>query len=332
MRPPCRQQVWADGCQLVIVDPAIAALRSDKASQQLLRDEMERSHALWCADNHTVLCELEKYGQGADLEGLDCLSALVRQHEQAHSFVDQWQSVFGRVLMRFPLAQLPHRHHYSDGFANLQIASSGGAALSLLVYEEKPFVAEAQSAVFADRELHEIVLNGAGEATFYDLDNDCGERSIAWRVSCLSSGMVMSTIGETQSRQIVSVVGRLAILQLSRVPPCPKMTQEFALPSGQLLKQSSGDKRASQHEMAMAVLAATGRTDAAPACAQVSRSGPVHLRWEAVRHALALDFAQGWTELCRIAGASEDALSGQARNLRRQLCESYPQLADQEAA
>lgn len=315
----------------MIVDPAIAALRSDKASQQLLRAEMERCHAVWCADNHTVLCELEKYGQGGDLEGLDCLSAMVRQHEHAHSFVDQWQSVFSRVLTRFPLAQLPHQHHYSDGFANLQIASSGGAALSLLVYEERPSATRAQSAVFADRELHEIVLSGVGEASYYDLNDDPCGRSIASRVSCLSPDVVMSTIGETQSRQIDSVVGRLAILQLSRVPPRPKMTQEFALPSGQLLKQSSGDKRASQHEMAMAVLAAMGRTDAAPACARLSRSGPMHLRWEALRHALALDFARGWTELCHIAAASEDALSGQARTLRRQLCESYPQLADMEA-
>ncbi|RGP40096.1 hypothetical protein BPTFM16_00372 [Altererythrobacter insulae] len=316
----------------MIVDPAIAALRSDRASQQLLRDEMARCHVTWCADNHTILCELEKYGQDADLERLDCLSALVRRHEQAHYFVDQWQSVFAKVLMRFPLAQFPHRHHYSDGFANLEIASSGGAALSLLVYEEKPSAAEAKSAVFTDRELHEIVLSGAGEASFYNLDDDCCKRSIAARTSCLSPGMWMSTVRETQSRQIDSVVGRLTILQLSRVPSRPKMTQEFALTSGQLLKQSSGDKRTSQHEMAMAVLTAMGRTDAAPACARVSRSGPVHLRWEAVRHALALDFAQGWTELCRIAEASEDALSGQARNLHRQLCENYPQLADDEAA
>lgn len=147
----------------------------------------------------------------------------------------------------------------------------------------------------------------------------------------MGAGSRLATVGGDSARQIGRVAGRLVILQLTRLPDRPGLTREYAILSGELLMQSSGDKRASQCEMAMAVLGAMDCRDAAGAIEEMARSGPDHLRWEALRHTLALDSRRGMRLAEAIAGEADDPLAESARRLHAQLLAAHPQLADREA-
>lgn len=82
--------------------------------------------------------------------------------------------------------------------------------------------------------------------------------------------------------------------------------------------------------MAMAVLGAMGRADAVPAMLEQSRTAPVQLRWEALRHAIALETTIGFNRLEEVAADASDPLSDHAGRVRQQLLAAYPQLAEQE--
>lgn len=279
-----------------------------------------------------MLSELRCYAAGAELGSLARLSEILGSIEPANEFVGQWCRDFLGPLRHNPLAQVPLRHHYGQGFATMQLASEGGAALSLAVYEKKADFAPARSAVFSDRELHELVLAGSGEAsTHHVLGGHEVRVHIESEGRALGAGSRLATLGGHAARQIGQVAGQMVILQLTRVPDRPGLTREYAIPSGELLMQSSGDKRASQCEMAMAVLGAMERRDAAGAIAEMAQSGPDHLRWEALRHTLALDSGRGMRRLERIASEAGDPLAEPARRLHAELLASHPQLAESEA-
>ncbi len=143
-----------------------------------------------------------------------------------------------------------------------------------------------------------------------------------------TSGSRILLSGANETRQVLEVKQTLLVLQLIRAPEHPGLTREYALGTGKLLMQSSGEKRVSQQEMAMAVLSAMDRSDAAPAIADLGRSGPEHRRWEAVRHTLALDTLEGMRLLEEIAQDRDDPLQRQALELESQLKTIYPQLAN----
>ncbi|MEE1877630.1 hypothetical protein [Altererythrobacter litoralis] len=316
------------------VRPEIAALRSDKAKQARLRDAMDAAQARWRARPQVaqVLADLKCYAAGAELDSLARLNELLGSFEHAEALVAQWCRDFLGPLRHEPLAQVPLRHHYGQGFATMQLASEGGAALSLAVYEEKADFTPPRSAVFSDRELHELVLAGSGGASIHQVRGGHGARvRIESERRALRAGSRLAIIGGHAARQIGQVAGQMVILQLTRVPDRPGLTREYAIPSGELPMQSSGDKRASQCEMAMAVLGAMERRDAAGAIAEMAQSGPDHLRWEALRHTLALDSGRGMRRLERIASEAGDPLAEPARRLHAQLLAAHPQLADREA-
>ena len=316
------------------VDPAVAALRSDKASQRLLRAKMDSAHNQWMSDRRTarILDDLKRYSEGTELAQLDVLTSVLNSLDHACAFVRSWQSAFTRILRQFPLSQVPFPHHYADGFVNIHIANIGGASLSLSVYEEKPLLSSPRSAVFANREIHEIVLFGSGRVRLFRLERNGDGTAITSREAEMRPGISFCTNGSDTPRQVTGVSGRLVVLKLSRLPEVAEPTREYSIETGQLLKQSSGNKRASQQEMAIAVLTAMDRKDAAPTLADMTRAGPDHLRWEALRHALALDFAEGWNAFESMAGNANDPLSTPADQLRERLLSTYPELKTRQAA
>ena len=319
----------------MIVDPAISALRSDSASQRRLRVEMDAAQAAWRKNPGVaaVLNDLANFAGGQALESLPDLADLMTKQRRACAFVDNWLTGFVKVLQCSSLAQIPMQHHHTEGLTTLQMASANGVALSLSVYAEHNRSIVAKSAVFADREMHDLVLYGAGEAAIHNLRDIDGSLTIDTTPVSLTAGSRISSIGDRQTRQYERVAGRMVVLQLSRVPQRPGITREYALKTGSLLLQSSGDKRASQQEMAMAVLLAMGRSDAAPVLAEIANTdGADHLRWEAVRHGLALNFRVGFSALSQIARSASDPLFAPATQLLAQLHAAYPELTDKEAA
>lgn len=320
------------------IDPEIAALRSDKASQHLLRTKMDEAHAAWCVEPMiaAILADLGRYSNGTNLDELFSLQAVMTSKNQAELVIDGWISRFTGVLSAHRLAQLPFRHHHTGGFTSMQLASVGGAALSLSLYAPYGPSAEPVSVLFSDREMRDLVICGEGNAVIYDLilaaDESPPASTIRQKPIFLCPGSRLTSIGNCQTRQFERIDQRLVVLQLSRVPQSPSLSREYSIETGALLMQSSGDKRASQQEMAMAVLSELDRNDAVPAMAEMAAQGPDHLRWQALRHVLALDAEQGFAVLNKIADSPDDSLAMPARELRDQLVKRYPQLAEREAA
>jgi len=304
------------------IDPKIAALRSDKASQRRVREAMTRAKAAWLADKRVAPLkqEFERFAEGEDLGSLPSLARLCRDLGAAREFVGLWQSAMIAVLADEPMAQVPFRHRSSAGYQVMQLFHARGAALSLMVYEERPKPITPRSASFADFLQFELALGGQARALAHELHrNEDGLVSIRNQALTLTPGSRLVIEGAHQTRQIIEAHGQFALLQLSRAHPDPAPTREYDIETAKLLHQSSGDKRASQIEMAIAVLGAMERSDAVAAISDCAWDGPAHLRWEAVRHTLALDARAGIALLTAIAARGQDELQAQAASLLARL-------------
>ncbi|XUU59551.1 hypothetical protein ACRAQ6_08135 [Erythrobacter sp. HA6-11] len=314
------------------IDSEIAALRADPAAQRRAQSAMDQTVQDWKSlpELTPILQQFARYAAGDALEALSDLRALVSSAGAARSFIDTWSSMHVAVLRHEPLAQIPYRYSYSAGYGAMQLLAEHGATLSIAMYEHLAKPAEPTSAIFSDREQHEIVIAGQGEGLFSRFDPETG--TLTNDRSTVSEGASFRLDCNREMRQWICVEGRLVLLQLSRTPENAKPTRELRLSDGALLMQSDGDKRVSQSSMALAVLGALGRSDAVPAMERLSTSGPAHLRWEAVRQMIALDAFRGIAALDRIADAPEDELAEPASQLAKQLRAQYPTLRKGEAA
>ncbi|MEL6878286.1 MAG: hypothetical protein AAGL68_09340 [Pseudomonadota bacterium] len=208
--------------------------------------------------------------------------------------------------------------------------SAGNVTLSLLAYEERADVVEPSSVLFADRDVSEIVLAGEAHGLAHritGLENGCAQIDTAKVIYAPGSRMVMHA--GAQNRQIVSVEGAMLVLQLIRSPDRPSPTREYSLEDGRLLHQASGNKRASQHFLALDVLGAMERHDAVSAMVELALSvdDEADLRWEAVRQTLALDTAAGLSLLRELSRRDTDLLSAPAASLQQSLIAANAQLA-----
>lgn len=313
------------------IDSQIAALPRDPAEQRRGQNAINEAVQRWKADPALtpVLQQFSRYANGDALEALSELHALLRSKEAADRFVESWLNVHLAALRESPLSQLPFRHSYNSGFATMQLLVEREASLALVVYEERSDPIEPESAIFSDREQHEIAVAGQAQGIFSCLNHAGDLSNIVRRVG---PGDVFSFDCNREVRQWTEVEGRLVLLQLSRTAQQPKPSRELNLKDGSLLMQSDGDKLTSQSSMALAVLGALGRKDAVPVMGKLASNGPAHLRWEAVRQMLALDPFGGIDALDRMAADPADELAAPARNLAAQLRDQYPGLRAEEAA
>ena len=311
------------------IDDRIAALQGSPALQRRCADAADGAIARWREENRAVLLDLQKFANGAALGELPNLAWTVSDPGVACSFVDRWVSVFCTLLRAEMLAQVPFRHGQSDKLVSMQIATTGRVSLSLLVYEGMEAAHGAPTAMIVDREIHEIVIAGKGQARRISIEN----QQTIQTCEPLFAGSVTKMQGSNSTRQIEGVDGRLVILQLSRVPERPDLSFTVDVASGRVLRRACGDKSASRQEMALAVLGAMNRRDAVPTIARLAASDAAdHLRWEGVRHALALDPVQGFAALHEIGNSPYDRLAGPAKNLTDSLAATHPQLARMETA
>ena len=315
------------------IDPKLRALRGDSASQRNAQLALERVCDEWrSGEGFDALGELEAYGRGASLDDCPTLETLIGDGSQAHDLVAALMQPMLACLAKNPTGHVPIRHQHSDGLSVLQLAQSGRAALTLLLYTELGG-AEAKSACFAGGERHEAALAGSADIRFLELLEERRDRAA---IDCdtrrITAGEVMHFAGRNNTKSILRVHGRLAVLRLSRTDEVPGDACEYALDDGRLLHRASGSRHESGLEMKAALLGRMGRRDAAPVLARLSREGSDHARWQALRECLALDSGLGFAALTRMASDPGDPLATTAGTLRAQLLETYPQLASKELA
>ncbi|MDY7099501.1 MAG: hypothetical protein SXU28_15310 [Pseudomonadota bacterium] len=312
------------------VPPEIAALRAEGGSQQPLAASHEKAMRDALARWHNrpeiaaLLSEVQGFGSGAPIEECGHLHSLTRQHDLASDFVRSFNADMLSQLRHTPLGEVPLRFKSSRGFSTLQIVQAGRATLSLVAYEPSNGVALPSSAVFADRASREMIIAGEASAISHRRRDD----DILTEPLALTAGCRISCKPMAEARQIVSVKRSLLMVQLTREPQSPKPTQEISLETGQILKQASGDKSASQAAMALSVLGTLSdnravRIFVTTAC-NLREDGNV--RWEAARQALASDSVAGIRLLDRLAADECDPLAGAARDLRDRLLDGHPSL------
>ena len=313
------------------VHPAIAALRGPTASQRRAVAKtgvaMEQARQEWLEqpDTRQVLDELARYGAGAKLEACEALRSLTHHHQSAAAFVQRLIDPALGALKMHPLGEAPYRFKVSQGLATLQLLEASGATLSLAAYEPLEGAQPPASALFSDRDLHEIVVSGTASGAVHTLIKTgvVGSRPI-----CLAPGDCLATKAQIGARHILSVERTLLLLQLTREPQRPKPVREVALDTGVDLRTASGDKSASQAVMALSVLGALrdfGALDVMHATA-LNREEDLDVRWEAVRQTLGLGAMRGLEVLDTLARREDDALSAPALALRDRLLATQPDL------
>lgn len=317
----------------MLVHPEIEALRSDDAPQRRAQAALGAALERWrrSALVRTAEDELARWGEGLALEDLPLLSALFAEGDAADRFVAGLVDTILTELARDPLGQSPLRHYVDDALASVTVLRRGTTVLSLQVIDGLALgrADDPASVRFVPCETWEKVLAGHARAERVAIaagrpggvEFDRGTIGIA-------PGQVLHRNGQCEAMLLRRVPANLVTLKLQRRTACSDVTREYALEDGALLHQAAGSPRDSRLELTAALLGRMGRSDAAPLLAAMAEErGNASLRWQMLRECLALDTAQGFATLSRIARDSADPLAAHAGALRAQLIETYPQLS-----
>lgn len=305
------------------IDPAIAALRGDRAPQRRAQAAMAAACETWRAEPAVapVLADLERFGAGEDLAQCPALDALFTRGG-AGALVGALCRQHLPALRESPFGHPVFRHGYDGEVSTLLLAHSGRAHLVLHALE--PGQREFASAGFSDAVRLEAVLAGEAEARVVSRD---AAQAFAFEPMQLREGVCLGLDLTREALQVTGIRRRLVALRLHRFASSPGPSREYALPGGALLQQASGDLRASRHEMMLATLGRMGRCEAAPEMAAMAcEPGEESLRWQALRECLALDTEAGFRALLDLACREGDLLAAHAEALRTQLLELHPQL------
>lgn len=311
------------------VDAALREFAGDSRAQAAAQDRVLAARAEWQARPQVarVLADCRTLRNTGDLARCGALLPLI-DDDGAQEFVAQFIAAMLAAWRDQPLAQLPFRHSYAGGQGIVHIHRDGPVTLALVLVE--PDAARAPRTIaFSDCDRREVVLAGQGAAVGYTLRD--GAPPVAKEVR-LAPGTVL-TADADNSRAIAVLDAPLVLLRVAREPAHPRPTREVELATGRIVHRASPSPADGRAELAAALLGAMGRADAAPAlaryacgeggCGQAGEGA----RWQALRHALALDTASGFEALCAIAECDSDPLAGEAATLRHKLCTTYPQLA-----
>lgn len=313
----------------MIVDPAIAALRSDRASQRSVQARLLHLREDWRASDRVQALQRDLFAldRGADFDECRALARLFADHALAMGFAMDWSERLLRTLRDAPLGEVPFRHRHSSGYSTMQLLSCGGASLNLSAYERQDKLLWPQTAVFTDRKSVELILTGSVRGTCHRLIERDGSQSVLTQRTAWTAGDRIETGGQ-HTRQFVEVKGALLVLQVTCAPKRPGPTREYRLADSGLIRCASGNKDASRDMLALAVLGALEHHPSLGVMADVAldSSREADLRWEAVRQTLALDPGRGFALLNRLAKRREDALAQPAIQLRGQLATAYPRL------
>lgn len=316
------------------LDPELCALRHDPAP--LLRGAGLTGAAAreWCETWADALADLARFGAGAGLGDCPGLAALFGEDNAAgRAIVSGALGPMIAALRGAPLAPVPWRHFTNGVLHSLVLALAGRGSLSLALLDGAAWNAARdprgeELASFQPGELHVRVLAGGGAARILrNRSHDLRTARIEAEPLTLQPGAVYRLDGAHEALAIERIDGSLVTLRLHRKPAGASVARQYEIASGALVHQAAGIQDDSRAELAMALLRAMSRRDAAPAFAAIARTGEPAARWQALRECLALDSATGLAELCRASQAPGDPLTEPARALLETLCASDPSFA-----
>ena len=315
------------------VNPAIAALRSDRAPQRQAQAAMQAAIDAWRAEAGVarVQADFERFGQGAPLEDCPALEEVFTEAGRAESLMHSLVGHFCAAIAANPLGHPPFRNGF-DGCASTMLLGKSGRG-QLVLQSREPGERVARSANFADMLRYDAVLAGRAQGRVLRIHGPHESVTFTEEAIVLQPGVRLAFDCNRETLHAETVETRLVTLRLLQSADRPEPGREYCRQTGRLLHQSAGSLSASRREMMTALLGRMERTDAAPVLARMAlEESEASLRWQALRECLALDSAEGFTALCRIARSHDDPLAHPAGALRAQLLEAHPALADLEIA
>lgn len=316
------------------VHPYIAALRSDRAPQRAAQAAIHGAKEDWAREPGAseLLAELEAYGRGAPFESCPVLEAIFTGKGEAERLMDALSRHYCKAMAANPIGHPPFRNGFDGMASSILLARCERAQLMLQARE--PGDMHNAGYVFSDATRFDAVLAGeAGARIVRKISEQDGQARFAEEAVTLRPGQRYAFDLSSEALVIDKVSRRLVVLRLMRTAAEPQPGREYCATSGRMLHQSAATIAISRQETIVALLGRMGRTDAAPAIADLARSsGDMSLRWQAVREALALDTATGFALLVEIARRADDPLAHQAGALRARLVETYPELVRLETA
>ena len=311
------------------IDQELSALRSSPQPMRAAQAVLEQARDEWIAQvaEGRLVPELALYASGEALASLPALSHLMTNLAAAQSLADSLTAAMIPAMRSKPFALVPFRHQSTRYHCIVELARSGTAALSLMVYWRRG-AGRSETVCFTSGERREICLRGKAEARELGLvASDSAVATLTDQAFTINSGWAAGYDNAHATKLVEQVASPMVILRLARDALCPMPAREYRIEDGALVHQSAADRIDSRREMALAVLGSMGRRDALPAMLAASSSGPPHVRWEAVRQMLALDTATGFRALSTMADDPADELSAPAQQLRSALMRSHPALA-----
>lgn len=320
------------------VDPELSALRADPQPLRAAQASLERARGRWLADlaDGELAQQMARYAAGEPLDALPGLARLVTSVEAASAATGSLIDALLPALRTGRFGLVPLRHQSTRHHCVIELARSGHAALTLIAYWRRADCAP-ETVCFAPGERHELCLRGAGTAEIVARSGGIAAPARLTRHPVtLGPGWMAQFDNAAKTKLVGRVDAPLVMLRLSRdalgrdalgrdsTQAAP--AREYRLCDGALVHQAAADRQDSRREIALAVLGSMGRRDALPAILAAARSGPEHVRWEAIRQALTMDSAAGLALLSAVAADSADPLSQPAARLRQSLLERHPNL------
>lgn len=311
--------------------PEIAALQSDPGLEMRAREGLATALASWREGaGQKVLADFAAYADGKPLADLPALGALFGDDDAgaACALVEPLISALLAAWAEHPLGLVPLRHSCGEVTSSLLLAQQGASLLTLSAIDGAGLAASPppQSVSFAPAEEWEVVLAGQARARIVQR---VGEKLVADELD-LAPGIALGREAEREALVFDRVDGALVMLRLQRRRDTAQPRRAYSLANGALVRQATATPAESRHEVAVSLLGAMGRKDAAPLLAEIARDEALgdSLRWQALRQCLGLDTSTGFWTLTAISRAGADPLAIPAGALRAQLLESYPQLSE----
>ncbi|MDP3675281.1 MAG: hypothetical protein Q8R44_09310 [Novosphingobium sp.] len=313
------------------IDPAIAALPADPAP---LFGAGEAARA-WTADPIVApaIAALARFADGAGIDECPALARLFVQGDKANAFAAKAALAAVGQMRSAPLSLWPWRHFSNGVLHSVTLASAGRASLSLALIDGAAWngARDPQApdlAAFQPGLLHAAVVAGSACGRILrNRANDPAAARIEAESIALAPGTTLAIDGEREALALDAIGGCLMTLRLYRQPAGDAPARQYQVVSGAMVHQAAGDRADSRAELAMALLRAMGREDAAPTIAALSRKGTPPARWQALRECLALDSATGFAALLEVAGRAGDPLAAPARALAETLSAQHPAFA-----
>ncbi|WP_066658358.1 MULTISPECIES: hypothetical protein [unclassified Sphingomonas] len=156
------------------------------------------------------------------------------------------------------------------------------------------------------RAVTQYVRGGEAQLRRWQLAEAGPRRCVEIPSLTLHDGDLIELDRRREGRLIVAAARDVVAITATAKPGADPLIHEFAIADGLPVRSATADDRTSRAELLLALLRASGRSDAAASFDAMTRDPAFHLRWSAMREWLMLDARTARSRLAEMAAADPD--------------------------